>query len=369
MKIHLVCAARPNFVKVAPLYHALKKCEWANPVIVHTGQHYDPAMSDAFFEDFQLPKPDFFLGVGSGTHSAQTGEVMVRYEALCVQNRPDLVVVVGDVNSTLAAALAAKKLNLPVAHLEAGLRSGDRSMPEEINRLATDAISDYLWTPSSDADENLRREGHAGTQIACVGNIMIDALEMLRGRILAERRSGKIGFAPGSYGVITMHRPSNVDDANRLRRIVGIFKDLAKDLPLVFPLHPRTSLRLQGAGLWDDLSSTPNLLLLESQNYISFLSMVFNSRFVITDSGGVQEETTYLGIPCFTLRDNTERPITILEGTNRLVKLETLLDAVRAELSNPEAAKGPPRLWDGKAADRIVAQIEGLASRLTVSGA
>ena len=366
-KIHLVCAARPNFVKVAPLYHSLRNCDWANPLIVHTGQHYDPAMSDAFFHDFQLPQPDFFLGVGSGTHAAQIGEVMVRYETLCVQDPPDLVVVVGDVNSTLAAALAAKKLNLSVAHLEAGLRSGDRSMPEEINRLATDAISDFLWTPSVDADENLLREGQSKEKISCVGNIMIDALEMLRSRIVAEQQSRKIGLAPGSYGVITLHRPSNVDDKNRLKMILGFFREISRILTLVFPIHPRTRSRLKSAGLWDELALIPNLHLLEPQNYISFMSMVFDSRLVITDSGGVQEETTYLGIPCFTLRDNTERPITILEGTNRLVKLDALAQEVRAELANPEIPKSPPRLWDGKASDRIVAQIRGLSALMPAS--
>lgn len=367
MNIHLVCAARPNFVKVAPLFHSLRRVSWANPILVHTGQHYDFNMSDSFFEDFRLPRPNFFLSSGSGTHARQTAQVMVAYEELCLQHRPDLVIVVGDVNSTLAAALVAKKLQLPVAHLEAGLRSGDRSMPEEINRLATDAIVDYLWTPSEDADENLRREGHTESRIACVGNIMIDAFELLRGRIIEERQSANIEFVSGTYGLVTLHRPSNVDEKGQLQSILVVLQALARKIPLVFPLHPRTKARLRSTGLWDELTATPRITMLDSLSYIPFMSMVLGSRLVITDSGGIQEETTYLGIPCFTLRDSTERPITILEGTNRLAKLANLVDVVTDELGSPRIAKGPPRLWDGKASDRIVVQIEKIAGLARVS--
>lgn len=362
MKVHLVCAARPNFVKVAPLYHALRKCSWAEPYLVHTGQHYDYSMSTAFFEDFQLPQPHFFLGAGSGSHAEQTAQVLVRYEALCIRESPDLVVVVGDVNSTLAAALAAKKLNLRVAHLEAGLRSHDRTMPEEINRLATDAISDLLWTPSEDADENLVREGHPRSQILCVGNIMIDALELLRPRIESHNQTELAGLRGREFGLVTLHRGSNVDNEQQLGRIVSVLGVLAARIPLVFPVHPRTRSRLMTFGLLDELIAKGNILIQEPLPYVPFMKLVFDARLVITDSGGVQEETTYLGIPCFTMRPNTERPITVTMGSNRLVSLDSVVDDVMNELRDPRKRRSPPALWDGQASARIVDRLRDMHS-------
>jgi len=296
--IHLVAGARPNFMKIAPLYHALTKEPWCKCVIVHTGQHYDTQMSDAFFTDLALPSPDIELNVGSGTHAEQTAAVMTAYEKVCVAAPPDLVVVVGDVNSTLACTLAAKKLCLPVAHLEAGLRSGDRTMPEEINRVVTDSIADYLWTPSPDGDGNLLREGVDKARIRRVGNIMIDSLEMLRPRIEARRMADELKLAKGGYAVVTLHRPANVDDRVKLQTIVESLRKLAADMPLVFPVHPRTRANLQKFGLLEGVSSQPGMRLLEPLGYVDFMSLVFTSRLIVTDSGGIQEETTYLGIPC-----------------------------------------------------------------------
>jgi UDP-N-acetylglucosamine 2-epimerase (non-hydrolysing) len=355
--IHLIAAARPNFMKIAPLYHALKKAEWAAPVIVHTGQHYDVNMSDAFFRDLMLPEPHHHLGVGSGSHAEQTGGVMIAYETLLLERRPDLVVVVGDVNSTVACTLAAVKLEVKTAHLEAGLRSFDRSMPEEINRIVTDSIADILWTPSPDGDENLLREGIAPAKIERVGNIMIDSLEMMRPRIMAENAVAKYGLKNGSYGVVTLHRPSNVDDPKVLKRLCEALQRIAADLPLVFPVHPRTRKNLESFGLYQGLAGAPGMHLDDPVSYIPFMNLVFNCRLAITDSGGIQEETTYLGIHCLTLRPNTERPITVTAGTNRLCTPENIETRAASAMSSNSGAK-PPELWDGKAAGRVVNSIE-----------
>ncbi|MGB5082777.1 MAG: UDP-N-acetylglucosamine 2-epimerase (non-hydrolyzing) [Burkholderiales bacterium] len=360
--IDLIAAARPNFMKVAPLYRALRtESAWCRPRIVHTGQHYDANMSDAFFTDLGIPAPDVHLGVGSGTHAQQTGGVMIAYEAECLRARPDWVVVVGDVNSTIACTLAAKKLGIPVAHLEAGLRSGDRTMPEELNRIATDALADLLWTPSADADENLEREGIPGSRIELVGNIMIDSLEMMRSAIEARRCAGRLGLEPRAYGVVTLHRPSNVDDAGQLGRMVELIVAAAGALPVVFPVHPRTRQRLEAAGLLDRLNRAPGVKLTEPLGYTDFMSLVFDCRYVLTDSGGIQEETTYLGIPCFTLRENTERPITVTQGTNRLVRPETTLSQIRSNLSGASPKRTVPPLWDGRTAARVVRSLKGAA--------
>ena len=355
MLIHLVCAARPNFMKVAPLYHALSKEPWATPVIVHTGQHYDVNMSDAFFHDLGLPRPHIYLGVGSGTHAEQTGKVMISYEKVLSDQRPDLVIVVGDVNSTMAATLAATKLGIKVAHLEAGLRSNDRTMPEETNRLVTDVLADILWTPSSDANENLIREGISPEKIHLVGNIMIDSLEMLRDKIESQQTHAAFGLEPGRYGVVTLHRPSNVDDPAVLSKLCTVLVEIAEKLPLVFPIHPRTRKNLDDHSLLAALEGCKDLLLPEPMNYIRFMNLVFNCRFVITDSGGIQEETTYLGIPCLTVRENTERPITVTHGTNQLCNWDNLQGRTEAILQGCTYSRAPIALWDGKTADRIVA--------------
>ena len=342
-------------MKIAPLYHALKKENWAEPYIVHTGQHYDLNMSDAFFKDLSLPEPNLHLGVGSGTHAEQTGKVMISYEKAMMDRRPDLVVVVGDVNSTMAATLAASKLGVKVAHLEAGLRAFDRTMPEEINRVVTDSLADILWTPSPDAVENLIREGVSTDKIHNVGNIMIDSLEMLRGKIEQQDVYRDFGLQPQGYCLVTLHRPSNVDNTESLTRLCKILVHIAEKIPLVFPVHPRTRKNLEQNNLLDILRNGNGLSLPDPLSYIRFMNMVFNCRFVVTDSGGIQEETTYLGIPCLTVRPNTERPITITNGTNQLCKLEELTDKVDAILSGSSPQAKKIEFWDGRTADRIVA--------------
>ena len=358
LKLHLVAAARPNFMKIAPLFHALEKEPWADPRIVHTGQHYDLNMSDVFFRDLNLPEPQIHLGVGSGSHAEQTGQVMIAYEKILMVDRPDLVTVVGDVNSTAACTLTAVKLGVPVAHLEAGLRSFDRRMPEEINRLITDALADILWTPSPDGDDNLFREGIPKSKIHRVGNIMIDSLEMAREKIQAENTVTELCLENGKFAVVTFHRPSNVDVPKKLKELCETLVAISKKIPLVFSVHPRTRKNIEKAGLNGNLTAGRRLLLLEPLSYRRFMNLIFNCRLAITDSGGIQEETTYLGIPCLTLRPNTERPITITKGTNQLCEAEDLLQRVESVLISPE--KPPPEieLWDGHTADRIVRSVK-----------
>ncbi|USI72944.1 non-hydrolyzing UDP-N-acetylglucosamine 2-epimerase [Sphingomonas morindae] len=353
--IHLVAAARPNFMKVAPLWHALAAAPGFRPVLIHTGQHYDANMSDAIFADLRLPAPDHHLGVGSGSHAEQTGRVMIAYEALAAAAPPDALIVVGDVNSTLACALVGAKQGFPVIHLEAGLRSGDRAMPEEINRLATDAISDILWTPSPDADDNLAREGVDPARITNVGNIMLDSFELTRGQIAAAGEAAALGL-PARYGVVTLHRPSNVDVPATLAALVAALGTVQARLPLVFPVHPRTAQRLAAAGHDAELAAA-GVRLVGPLPYIRFMSLVAGAAAVITDSGGVQEETSYLGIPCLTLRENTERPVTITHGTNQLVDAASLAPRLEAALAVALEARPRPPLWDGATAGRCLADL------------
>ncbi len=382
MEIHLIAAARPNFMKIAPLYHALKAEKSLKPVVVHTGQHYDLNMSDVFFEDLGLPAPDIHLGVGSGSHAEQTGQVMMAYEKVLLQEKPDMVIVVGDVNSTVACTMAAAKINYHsnnapkpaknelsaisyklgrplVAHLEAGLRSFDRTMPEEINRLVTDALADILWTPSPDGDENLANEGVAPEKVQRVGNIMIDSLEMMRAKIERQAACADLDLEPQKFGLVTLHRPSNVDSAAKLKQLCRSLIDISKHTPLAFPIHPRTRKNAEGLGLLSDLEKADNLLILDPLNYVRFMNLVFNCRFALTDSGGIQEETSYLGIPCITLRPNTERPITITQGTNRLCELDDLTATVDSVLNEISRKKCQIAQWDGKTAKRVVKSIKG----------
>jgi UDP-N-acetylglucosamine 2-epimerase (non-hydrolysing) len=358
--IHLVCGARPNFMKVAPLYHALTREDWVDPLIVHTGQHYDFNMSESFFSDLRLPPPHIALAAGSGTHAEQTAQVMVAYERVLSDSPPDLIVVVGDVNSTMAATLAAAKLGIEVAHLEAGLRSRDRSMPEEINRLVTDVVADRLWAPSADAVENLLQEGIAADKIEFVGNIMIDCLELLRVKIEGVSAHEDFGLEPKGYVVVTLHRPSNVDHPGMLSKICTTLRDVSDTLPLILPLHPRTRRRLTEGGLLGMLQESGRIHLPEPLNYVRFMSLVFNSCFVITDSGGVQEETSYLGIPCLTLRENTERPITVTQGTNQLCTLDSLASKTRDIVRGPLRKQTAIERWDGRTAERIVAALRAI---------
>lgn len=352
MKVCLVAAARPNFMKVAPLYHALRQEDWCVPSLIHTGQHYDANMSDAFFSDLGLPEPDYHLGVGSGSHAEQTAAVMVAFEKVCIEDRPDWVVVVGDVNSTLACSLVAAKLCIPLAHLEAGLRSGDRSMPEEINRIVTDRLADLLWTPSKDGDENLLAEGVPEDRIEMIGNIMIDAFELQRPKIESLQMAKQMGLTSGGYGLVTLHRPSNVDTAEALSSIVDVLTEAAKRLPLLFAVHPRTRARLVDFGLMETLDRAEGVRLSEPLSYNAFMSLVCDAGLVITDSGGIQEETTYLDIPCLTLRANTERPVTVTQGSNRLVRPDELLERVDAAVRGEIRRSRCPDLWDGRAAFR-----------------
>jgi UDP-N-acetylglucosamine 2-epimerase (non-hydrolysing) len=345
--LHVV-GARPNFMKLAAVYAALR-ARGVRQTVVHTGQHYDPEMSEVFFLDLDLPPPDLDLEVGSGSHAKQTAEIMLRLEPVLLDLKPDVVLVYGDVNSTVAAALVAAKLLIPLGHVEAGLRSFDRTMPEEVNRVVTDALADWLFTPSADANENLGREGIPQSKIRFVGNVMIDTLV----RFLPRAEAPKELRGLERYALVTLHRPSNVDDALMLGRIFKELRELATDLPVVFPVHPRTRRRTREFGL--ELQAANGLRLLGPLSYLEFLGLEKRATLVITDSGGVQEETTFLGVPCLTLRKNTERPVTVTQGTNLLIgeELERICLEARAILEGRWKQGRVPELWDGKAAERI----------------
>ncbi len=363
--VHCIVGARPNFVKIAPIVRAARTARRLRTRLIHTGQHYDDQMNRHFFEDLALPEPDRYLDVRSGTHAVQTARIMESYERVLAEERPDLVLVVGDVNSTLACSLVAAKGQTPIAHVEAGLRSFDRSMPEEINRLVTDALAQLLFTSCRDADENLRREGVAPERIHFVGNVMIDTLLASLPLATERRTAARLGLAPQGYAVVTIHRPTNVDDAGGLARVVAILRDLTGRLPVVFPIHPRTARRAEELGLASQLRGCAGLHLVEPMRYLEFVDLLRTTRFVLTDSGGVQEETTVLGVPCLTLRPNTERPITMTAGTNRLVPLDArgaVAAAVRLLEAPPAPAPPPPPLWDGHTAERIVRVLESLAA-------
>jgi UDP-N-acetylglucosamine 2-epimerase (non-hydrolysing) len=352
-KIISVVGARPNFMKVAPLHCAFSKFADVNHVICHTGQHYDERMSKVFFDELGLPKPDFYLGIGSGSHAVQTAGVMVKFEEILLQEKPELVIVVGDVNSTLACSLVAKKMNIPVAHVEAGLRSFDRTMPEEINRLVTDAISDYLFVTEESGMKNLEKEGIPACKTFMVGNVMIDSLIHNSSRIDSSTILSELRLKASYYLLATLHRPSNVDKVESLSELIRILNKYACDQKVIFPVHPRTKSNLLKTNLLNELSE--NLILCDPIGYTDFLCLVKNARLIITDSGGIQEESTYLGVQCITLRENTERPVTIDLGTNHLVGTNIhAIDQAISEVLKGKIKKGEvPPLWDGKAAERI----------------
>jgi UDP-N-acetylglucosamine 2-epimerase (non-hydrolysing) len=356
IRILAVAGARPNFMKIAPLLREAAGRPHLRTHLVHTGQHYDAAMSTGFFEELGIAEPDANLGVGSGSHAAMTAEVLRRIEPILLEQRPDALLVVGDVNSTLAATLAAVKLGVPVAHVEAGLRSFDRSMPEEINRLLTDAVSHWLFVTEPSGRENLLREGVPAERIHLVGNVMIDTLLAHAARARERDTLERFGLEPRGYAVLTLHRPSNVDDSARLRALFAVLEELHEEHPVVFPIHPRTR-----AAIERDLGGrAPRLQLTEPLGYLDFLRLMIDARLVLTDSGGIQEETTALGIPCLTLRENTERPVTVTQGTNRIVGTDpaTIRTEVRKILEGGAQKSRVPDLWDGQAACRIVDVLE-----------
>ncbi len=383
LKWLIIAGARPNFIKIAPLIKAIERHNENQkihkpgiiPLLVHTGQHYDKEMSKVFFDELKIPRPDINLDIGSGGHGEQTGKIMIAFEKVVLVQKPDLVIVVGDVNSTIACAMVAAKLNIRVAHVEAGLRSLDRSMPEEINRILTDQISDFLFTHSPDANENLLKEGIPREKIFFVGNIMIDSLMLIsqynsESKILEKLK----GILPqkwgekGEYALLTLHRPSNVDDKNVLERVLDCLVEISKEIPILFPIHPRTKKQIEGFGLEDKLTwlnedyQAKNgqgrnfLYALPPLGYLDFMALEKGAKVMFTDSGGTQEETTILGIPCITLRENTERPVTITEGTNTLVgnAPEKIKKVFKDAISTKQIEKKVPKFWDGKTAERIV---------------
>ena len=365
MKLFLIAGARPNFMKIAPLMHALEGNKNIEVLLIHTGQHYDLSMSGQFFEELNIPSPHINLEVGSASQAIQTARIMERFEAVCLQENPDAVMVVGDVNSTAACPLVAAKLGIKTMHYEAGLRSRDRSMPEEINRLVTDAISDYFFTTSRDADENLLQEGQPTEKIFMVGNLMIDSLVANLGKaaktklsftLLNKKEQIAFGrqFLQNQYGVMTFHRPNNVDEKQSLARLIDIWGEVSQAIPLIFPVHPRTYKNILAFGLQKKLDAFPHLYFIEPLGYLPFINLVQHAAFVLTDSGGIQEETTYLNIPCLTVRPTTERPITIWEGSNKLIKVDEIIQEVDVILQGKGKKGNIPKYWDGKTAARIL---------------
>lgn len=356
IKIINVVGARPNFMKIAPIQREMAKYPNIQPVLVHTGQHYDERMSKLFFHDLQLPKPDIYLDVRSGSHAVQTAKVMMAFEEVLKQEKPDLVIVVGDVNSTAACSMVAAKMHTKIAHVEAGLRSFDRRMPEEINRLVTDVLSDFLFVTEKSGLENLKHEGIDDAKVHFVGHVMIDSLIYFEPMAEKSTVLQDLNLAPKSYGLITLHRPSNVDHKENFLKLLNAFEHIEKQIPLIFPIHPRSQKMIDQLGLREKVENMKNLRLLEPLGYLDFMKLLHNAKMVLTDSGGLQEETTYLGIPCITMRENTERPITVEVGTNVLVGTDTERIIEEAQkILDGNAKKGQiPDLWDGKAAERIV---------------
>ena len=360
VKILVIAGARPNFMKIAPIMRAMKASLKLEPILVHTGQHYDVQMSETFFTELQIPHPDISLEVGSDTHARQVARIMERFETVCDEQMPQAILVVGDVNSTMACSIVAAKKDIRIIHVEAGIRSRDRSMPEEINRMVTDAITDILLPPSSDAVENLLAEGHAAGKIHLVGNIMIDTL--LTSRLLIDKSDilEKLGLKQGEYASLTLHRPSNVDNVENFSKILAALDIIQQEIPIVFPIHPRTRKMIDELGLNAYVESLKNLILCDPLGYFDFGKLISASRFVLTDSGGIQEETTVYGIPCITLRENTERPVTVWEGTNELAGCDTqkIVAFAREILAGHWKIGRIPELWDGHAAERIIAVLE-----------
>jgi UDP-N-acetylglucosamine 2-epimerase (non-hydrolysing) len=371
IKLVLVVGARPNFMKAAPILFELRRhSDTFRTYLVHTGQHYDARMSDIFFQDLELPPPDKFLGVGSGSHAVQTAHTMLAFEPLLLAERPDWVVVVGDVNSTIACAMVAAKLGIRVAHVEAGLRSRDWSMPEEINRILTDRISSLLLTPSLDANENLRAEGVSGDKICFVGNVMIDSLKRFDPYTAQTDAVSDAGLRPRQYGLITLHRPANVDNPWQLNSLLNALGSIQKQIPLVFPIHPRTRGMMNEFGLMSRIERMPNFVLVDPLGYKQFLQIQRHALMVLTDSGGIQEETTVFGVPCLTLRNNTERPITVDHGTNTLVGTDeqTIIREAQRIIHGRGKTGRTPDGWDGHAAGRIVEAIRAMSMEAACVG-
>ena len=355
-----IVGARPNFMKIAPLMTAMLKSELIEPILIHTGQHYDEKMSKLFFEELEIPKPEVNLGVGSGSQAKQVAKIMEGFDDICEQYKPDAILVVGDVNSTMACSIVAAKLGIKIIHMEAGLRSYDRRMPEEINRIVTDSLADLLLTPSEDGTENLLKEGISPDKIKLVGNIMIDTLLHFLPKAEKSDVLEKLSISKNEYVAVTLHRPSTVDDADNLKSVLETLGKIQEKIKIVFPIHPRTRKNIELYGLNKLVEESSNLILTEPLGYLDFQKLMSNSKFMITDSGGVQEETTALKIPCITVRENTERPVTIWEGTNEIVgfDMEKLLFYANKAISGDWKESRIPQYWDGKTAERVVDTIE-----------